>query len=134
MTHAHGPAAVLRAMNAALQGNDLEAAVALIAADSIDQGKPATREDWRRKWEQMRAGCPDLEVTTEHRMEDGDWVAHRYTIRGTHTGDLFGQPPTGQRFEVRGMDMVRVRDGQLIEHWAFAESLRAREGTSVQYS
>ena len=59
-------------------------------------------------------------------MEDGDWVAHRYTIRGTHTADLFGQPPTGQRFEVGGMDMVRVRDGQLIEHWAFAESLRIR--------
>ena len=65
-------------------------------------------------------------MTTEHRMEDGDWVAHRYTIRGTHAADLFGQPPTGQRFEVGGMDMVRVRDGQLIEHWAFAESLRIR--------
>jgi predicted ester cyclase len=126
MTHAQGPAAVLRAMNAALQGNDLEAALALIAPDSHDQGRLATREDWRRKWEQMRAGCPDMEVTTEHRMEDGDWVAHRYTIRGTHTGDFFGQPPTGQRFEISGMDMVRVRDGQLIEHWAFAESLRAR--------
>ena len=59
-------------------------------------------------------------------MEDGDWIAHRYTIRGTHTGDFLGQPPTGQRFEIIGMDMVRVRDGQLIEHWAFAEPLRTR--------
>ncbi|MGH3172016.1 MAG: ester cyclase, partial [Trebonia sp.] len=59
-------------------------------------------------------------------MEDGEWVARRFTIRGTHTGDFFGQPPTGQRFEVWGMDMVRVRDGQLVEHWAFAGSLRAR--------
>ena len=126
MTDAQGPAAVLRAMNAALQGNDLEAGLALIAPESFDQGRTATREDWRRKWEQMRAGCPDMEVTTEHRMEDGDWIAHRYTIRGTHTGDFLGQPPTGQRFEIIGMDMVRVRDGQLIEHWAFAESLRTR--------
>ena len=109
MTHAQGPAAVLRAMNAALQGNDLKAGLALIAPESMTRGQSATREDWRRKWEQMRAGCPDLEVTTEHRMEDGDWVAHRYTIRGTHTGDFFGQPPTGQRFEIRGMDMVRVQ-------------------------
>ena len=51
MTDAQGPAALLRAMNAALQGNDLEAGLALIAADSLDQGKSATREDWRRKWE-----------------------------------------------------------------------------------
>jgi len=124
MTHAQGPAAVLRAMNAALQRGDLEAGLALIAPDSLDQGRSATREDWRSKWEQMRAGCSDMEVTTEHRMEDGDWVARRLTIRGTHTGDFFGQPPTGQRFEIRGMDMVRVQDGQLIEHWAFAEPLR----------
>jgi hypothetical protein len=47
-------------MNAALQGNDLEAGLALIAPESFDQGRTATREDWRRKWEQMRAGCPDI--------------------------------------------------------------------------
>jgi predicted ester cyclase len=62
-------------------------------------------------------------VTTEHSVENGEWVANRYTIRGTHTGDFFGQAPTGERFEIRGMDMVRVRDGQVIEHWAFAEPL-----------
>jgi predicted ester cyclase len=50
-------------------------------------------------------------------------VANRYTIRGTHTGDFFGQPPTGERFEIKGMDMVRVQDGRLVEHWAFAEPL-----------
>lgn len=57
-----------------------------------------------------------MEVTTEHSIEDGEWIAHRYAVRGTHKSDLFGQPPTGQRFEARGMDMVRVRDGQIIEH------------------
>jgi SnoaL-like polyketide cyclase len=47
-------------------------------------------------------------------------------LRGTHTGDFFGQPPTGAPFEARGLDMVRVRDGQLVEHWAFAGSMRPR--------
>ena len=126
MTDVPGPRAVLRAMGAARRENDLEAALSFIAPESLDQGQPVTRDDWRRKWEQMKAGSPDMEVTTEHSVEDGEWVANRYTIRGTHTSDLFGQPPTGERFEVRGMNMVRVRDGQLIEHWAFAERLRAR--------
>jgi predicted ester cyclase len=126
MTEVMGPAAVLHAIGAARRDNDLEASLRFIAAESLDQGKRATRQDWRRKWEQMRAGCPDMEVITEHSVEDGEWVAHRYTIRGTHTGDLFGQPPTGERFETRGMDMVRVRDGQLIEHWAVAEPLSVR--------
>jgi predicted ester cyclase len=126
MTEVMEPAAVVRAIVAARQENDLDAGLRLIAAESLDQGKPATREDWRRKWEQMLAGAPDLEVTTEDTVTDGEWVANRYTIHGTHTGDFFGQPPTGERFAVGGMDMVRVRDGQLVEHWAFAEPLPAR--------
>jgi predicted ester cyclase len=126
MTDLPGPRAVLRAMGAAREENDLEAALRYIAPESLDQGRPVTREDWRRKWEQMRAGSPDMEVITEHSVEDGEWVAHRYTIRGTHKADLFGQPPTGKRYETTGMDMVRVRDGQLVEHWAFAGPLRPR--------
>ena len=123
MVEARGPAAVVRAIIAAREASDLDESLRFIAPESLDQGEPATREDWRRKWEYMRAGCPDLEVVTEHSVENGEWVSNRYTIRGTHTGDFFGQAPTGERFEVRGMDMVRVRDGHLIEHWAFAEPL-----------
>jgi predicted ester cyclase len=74
----------------------------------------------------MHAGSPDMEVITEHSMEDGEWLAHRYTTRGTHTGELFGRPPTGKPFEAGGMDAVRVRDGQLVEHWAFVDSLGGR--------
>ncbi|NUS08759.1 MAG: SnoaL-like domain-containing protein [Nonomuraea sp.] len=118
-----GPVAVVRAIIAARENDDLDESLRHIAPDSLDQGSRVSREDWRRKWEHMRAGCPDMEVTTEHSVENGEWVANRYTIRGTHTGDFFGQPPTGERFEIRGMDMVRVRDGRLVEHWAFAEPL-----------
>ena len=126
MTDVPGSAAVVRAIVDARQRGDLEAALRLIAPESLDQGERATREDWRRKWELMRAGSPDMEVVTVQSIEDGEWVANRYAIRGTHTGDFFGQPPTGQRFETRGMDMIRVRDGRLVEHWAFAEPLQAR--------
>lgn len=123
MTDVMGPAAVMRAILTAQKEGDLEAALRFIASDSLDQGRRATREDWRRKWQLMQAGSPDMVVTTERSLENGEWIANRYTIHGTHTGDLFGQPPTGRRFQTRGMDMVRVRDGQLIEHWAFAEPL-----------
>jgi predicted ester cyclase len=113
----------VRAIIAARENHDLDTSVGLVAPESLDQGSPATREDWRHKWELMRTGCPDLEVITESSVENGEWVANRYTIRGTHTGDFFGRPATGERFEIQGMDMVRVRDGRLIEHWAFAEPL-----------
>ncbi len=126
MTDAPGPAAVLRAMGSARARGDFEEALLLIAPQSLDQGERVTREDWRRKWESMRAASPDLEIVTEQSVEEGEWIAHRYLLRGTHTGDFFGQPPTGAPFEARGLDMVRVRDGQLVEHWAFAGSMRPR--------
>jgi predicted ester cyclase len=126
MTDVPGPAAVLRAMGSARARGDFEAALLLIAPQSLDQGERVTREDWRRKWESMLAASPDLEIVTEQSVEEGEWIAHRYLLRGTHTGDFFGQPPTGAPFEARGLDMVRVRDGQLVEHWAFAGSMRPR--------
>ncbi|MCF2533558.1 ester cyclase [Yinghuangia soli] len=123
MSDTPAPAAIVRAIIEAREAGDLDACLAYIAPESLDQGQRVTREDWRRKWEAMAAGCPDMQVTTEHTIENGDWVAHRYTIRGTHTGDFFGAPPTGKRFEVGGFDMVRVHDGRLVEHWAVAEPL-----------
>jgi predicted ester cyclase len=123
MPESTSPAAVVREIITARESDDLDAALRFVAAYSLDQGRGAGHEDWRRKWELMRAGCPDMEVVTEHAVENGEWVAHRYTIRGTHTGDFFGVPPTGERFEITGMDMVRVQDGRLVEHWAFAEPL-----------
>jgi len=103
-----------------------ELALTQNAQDLLDQGERVTRDDWRRKWESMRDACPDLEIVTEQSVTEGEWIAHRYLLRGTHTGDFLGQPPTGAPFEVHGLDMVRVRDGQLVEHWAFAGSLRPR--------
>ncbi len=126
MTDVPGPAAVLRAMGRARGRGDFEAALLFIAPESLDQGERVTREDWRRKWASMRNASPDLEIVTEQSVAEGEWVARRYLLRGTHTGDLFGQPPTGASFEARGLDMVRVRDGQLVEHWAFAGSMRRR--------
>jgi len=123
MTEATGPAAVVQAIIAGRDTGDVEASLRFIAPESLDQGRRVTREDWRRKWEQMNADCPDMEVITEHSVESGEWVADRYTIRGTHTGDFFGAAPTGERFEISGIDMVRVVDGLLVEHWAFAAPL-----------
>jgi len=117
------PTEVVQAIIKALETDDLAAGLRYIAPDSLDQGEHVTREDWRRKWDHMRAGCPDMHVITDCSVEHGEWVAHRYTIRGTHTGDFFGRPPTGKRFEILGMDMVRVVDGLLVEHWAVAQPL-----------
>jgi hypothetical protein len=50
-----GPAAVVRAIIAARDDGDLDASLRYIAPESLDQGTRVGREDWRRKWEYMRA-------------------------------------------------------------------------------
>jgi predicted ester cyclase len=116
-----GPAETVRVINEARAAGDFAAAVRHIATRSLDQGRAASRGDWLAKWRAIAAGVPDFTVTSLQCMESGEWVANRYRISGTHLGDFFGQPPTGKTFEVSGMDMVRVVDGQLVEHWVYAE-------------
>ena len=64
-------------------------------------------------------GVPDLLITVEDvfASADGTRVVGRYTYEGTHTGDFFGYRATGGRFTMRSIDIWRVEDGLLVEHW-----------------
>ena len=70
---------------------------------------------------EARAAFPDLNVTVEEVMAEGDRVAARVTMRGTHRGEFQGIAPTGKRVEVRAMDMFRISDGKIVEHWGHAD-------------
>jgi len=105
----------------------LEDALALIDPEVIDhrggtQGDHHGRDAWRQKWEQAGgdSGFHDVSVTIEQNLVSGDTSANRYTTRGVHTA-------SGRRYEVVGMDMVRVRDGRIIEHWALRDADAMRD-------
>ena len=63
----------------------------------------------------FRDAMPDVDVTIDELTVDGDRAAVATTIRSTHTGELFGLRATGRRVEVVGVDLVRVRDGKIVE-------------------
>jgi len=65
------------------------------------------------------AGVPDLKVTAEDVFvsADGSRVVGRYRYEGTHTGNFLGYPATGNPFAMRSIDIWRVEDGRLVEHW-----------------
>lgn len=65
----------------------------------------------------LRTAFPDLNSHEDALIVDGDLAVIRWTITGTHKGDLFGVVPTGKRIAVSGMDMLRVVDGKFVEHW-----------------
>lgn len=63
----------------------------------------------------FRAAFPDLTITAEEEVAEGDKVAVRWTFRGTHTNDLFGLPPTGKRAEMPGISWFTFADGRIVE-------------------
>ena len=71
----------------------------------------------------FRSGMPDLRVVIDDMIAEDDKVAVRYTIEGTHEGDLFGIPPTGRRVSIESFTVERVSDGKIREHWRITDSL-----------
>jgi predicted ester cyclase len=65
----------------------------------------------------MRAGISGLRVDVEHLIAEGELVSSVVTIRGKHTGDLMGVPPSGQEVTMRIADVVRISNGKVVERW-----------------
>ena len=66
----------------------------------------------------LREGVPDLTVTVEDQIAEGDKVATRWTARGTHDGQLMGIDPTGRTATVTGITIQRFdAHGQIVEGW-----------------
>ena len=65
----------------------------------------------------FRAGFPDLHVSLDDLLTEGDRFASRTTVTGTHTGDLMGMPATGRRISVEAVDIGRIENGQAKERW-----------------
>ena len=61
--------------------------------------------------------------TIEDVVAEGDRVVVRWTNAGTHVGEFAGIPATGKTFEIAGVDIYRVADGQLCEHWHVIDQL-----------
>jgi steroid delta-isomerase-like uncharacterized protein len=64
-----------------------------------------------------RAAFPDLRVTVEDQLAEGDKVVTRWTARGTHSGEFLGMPPTGDEVTVSGIEFDRIVGGRIDEAW-----------------
>lgn len=72
----------------------------------------------------LLAGVPDLNLHIHTVIAEGDKVLACLRFRGTHTGEMFGHPPTGNAIDVEVFDLFRFgTDGRMVEHWAMVDSL-----------
>ena len=107
------------------QTKDLGVVDELLAEDFVDRSPPpgfgGDRESYLRALEMYYAALPDHTVTIEEMVAEGDRVATRWMVRGTHQGELMGVPPTNRVVEVEGLTINRVVDGKIIEQWEIAD-------------
>jgi predicted ester cyclase len=108
------------------QGN-LDVADELVATEFINHEAPPGRdrgpESMRALATMLRTAFPDLHFTIEELVAEGDTVAGRLRMSGTHEGPLMGTPPTGRSVRQEHMHFVRIREGKAVEHWGVRDDL-----------
>jgi steroid delta-isomerase-like uncharacterized protein len=106
---------------------DAEAIEEQVAPDFIDHdappGTPRGSEGVKKHIAAVRSAFPDIRVTIEDMIAEGDKVAVRATWRGTHQGVYMGIPPTNRQFTFTGMVFWRIENGKIAERWANIDRL-----------
>ena len=110
------------------ENNFIDLVDELLAPDYVNHSpgfpnQPTGPEGVKAIINMFRSGMPDLRVNILDMIAEGDKVVVRYTIEGTHEGELFGVPPTGRQLSIESMTVERVSDGKIREHWRITDSL-----------
>lgn len=104
--------------------DDLDRFIAADYAEVHDNRRyPLGLEGAREHVLGVRRVYPDLHLTVERQMAEGEWVVTCITMRGTHQGEWIGIKPTGRALEVTAVNVDRVRDGRIVEHGGAANLL-----------
>jgi steroid delta-isomerase-like uncharacterized protein len=90
---------------------------------SAPPGVPADREGGKIFLTAFANAFPDSQIAVDDMIAERDRVVTKKTMTGTHTGEFNGIPPTGKRVEIQYVDILRLRDGQIIEHWLSMDQL-----------
>jgi predicted ester cyclase len=72
----------------------------------------------------LRLAFPDLKTTTHMLIADGDIVAGRFSVQGTHRGEFMGIQATGKEIAYEEMIFVRIAAGKIVEHWSVADVMQ----------
>lgn len=117
---------VFRAWVERFNARDFDGLTELIDLDVVDHHLPPELPTGRAgamQWFHMLAGALDLRITIEDAVEDGDRVAVRASIIGTHIGEFAGVPATGRPFTTTMISIERIDGGRIVERWENVDNL-----------
>ncbi len=122
MVSAEENKALIRRWIEAYNERDLQAEAEVLAPDYVAHvpaapGPLEGLEAWRQFSGSFAEAFPDIRLTVEEIFSEGEMVAARVAFRGTHRGEFQGIPPTGKEVAFTSIEVNRVRDGKVEEHW-----------------
>ena len=99
----------------------------LVADDFVDReafpGLEPNKEGVKQFFAMLRSAFPDLNMEVREMLADDDLVSVRVIATGTHEGDFMGMSSSGRRIEVQVFDILRIRNGQVTEHWGLMDAM-----------
>ena len=115
--------AIVRRYREIYNANQLDKLGEVLAADfaphNLLPGLPPGLDGIKMVHQGTLAAFPDLRVTTEDLIAEGDRVVERWSQTQTHSGAPFMNiPPSGKKVRITGISIYRIKDGKIAEHWA----------------
>lgn len=98
----------------------------ILATDFVDHSHPEQLpgpESVKQEIKAFREGFPDASITVQQMVGEGDTVAFRFTLSGTHLGTFADFPPTGKTNTLTGVDFIRLADNKIVELWSVQDTL-----------
>jgi steroid delta-isomerase-like uncharacterized protein len=78
-------------------------------------------ESFKGRARAVHAAISEIEVAVDELVVEGDRIAWRWSLSGTHTGAFAGIAASGRRVSLRGVNFQRVQSGRVAEHWTLAD-------------
>lgn len=113
--------AIIRRYREMHNQNKLDHLEEIVSTDLISHsmipGLPAGPEGGKMAHQIFHSAFPDIQVTTDDLIAEGDKVVERYTASGTNTGSFMEMPATNKKFQTNGVATFRLANGKIVEHW-----------------
>ena len=115
----------------AFNNGNLSALDTICAPNMVDHstaaasGQPNDLEGFKKRVNGHRIGIPDLHFSIMNLIIEGELMAFQWEMNGTNTGPYMGRPPSGNPIRIVGMNMERLENGQIVEHWSYPDKLAA---------
>ena len=115
----------------AFNNGNLDALDTICAPDMVDHSTAAAPgqlndlQGFKKRVNDHRLGIPDVRFSIMNMIIEGDYMAFQWEMSGTNTGPNMGRPASGNPIRIIGMNMERLENGKIVEHWSYPDKLAA---------